>query len=447
MRRDPLPAPGEPGRADDLGVLRFMTCGSVDDGKSTLIGRLLHDSQVLLADTLDAIARTSRARGLAAPDLALLTDGLLAEREQGITIDVAHRYAATARRKFIIADSPGHEQYTRNMVTAASTADAAVLLVDARHGLRPQTRRHAAIAALMGVRMLVLAVNKMDLVDGSQPVFEGIAAEFRDWIARHGGLAAGSAAPLVHAVPVCALRGDMVAERGQALGWYQGPTLLDLLEAAPSGHDEALEAPLRLPVQWVCRPAPGPAGAAAGAARAYAGRLESGRLAVGEEVLLWPSGQRSRVAGLAIGATPLTQARAGQSVTVTLADERDLSRGDVILSAATAGDAVAGTGPRELVATVCWLSDTPPAPGRTWALRHLTRETPARIEALEARLDVHALAWQPGGRPPALNDLVRLRLRTREPLCAAPYARSRAAGGFILVDTVTRATVAAGLIE
>jgi sulfate adenylyltransferase subunit 1 len=444
MRRDPLPGSA----ADDLGVLRFMTCGSVDDGKSTLIGRLLHDSQALLADTLDALARVSRQRGLAAPDLALLTDGLLAEREQGITIDVAYRYFATPRRKFIIADSPGHEQYTRNMVTAASTADVAVLLVDARRGLQPQTRRHAAIATLLGVRELVLAVNKMDLVGGSQQVFEAIVAEFRDWLARHPAQAAGRQPPAVHAVPLCALHGDMVAVRGDALPWYEGPTLLEVLEAAPAGHDEALAQPLRLPVQWVCRPAPGTAGAGA---RAYAGRVESGRLAVGDEVVLWPSGQRSHVATLAIGATPLAQARAGQSVTLTLADERDVSRGDVVLAAASADasedTAAPGGGTRELMATLCWLAQEPPAAGRSWVLRHLTRETAARIEAFDARLDVDELAWAPAPSAPSLNDLVRARLRTREPLCAAPYARSRAAGSFILVDPATRATVAAGLVE
>ena len=456
MRRDPLPAGAAAGPVDDLGVLRFMTCGSVDDGKSTLIGRLLHDSRALLADTLDALARVSSQRGLGAPDLALLTDGLLAEREQGITIDVAYRYFATPRRKFIIADSPGHEQYTRNMVTAASTADVAVLLVDARRGLQPQTRRHAALATLLGVRELILAVNKMDLVDGSRAVFEAIVAEFEAWLAGHPALLAGRPAPTVHAVPVCALNGDMVAERGEALGWYRGPTLLERLEAAPAGHDDALAQPLRLPVQWVCRPVPGAAGAAGAGgaaavtgagARVYAGRIESGRLAVGDEIVLWPSGQRSRVAALALGAAPLATARAGQSVAVTLADERDVSRGDVILAAASADEAVPQGGAHELTATLCWLADTPPAPGRTWTLRHLTREAAARIETVEAHLDVHALSWAGAPAAVGLNDLVRVRLRTREPLAAAPYARSRAAGSFILVDPATRATVAAGLIE
>jgi sulfate adenylyltransferase subunit 1 len=432
MKRDPWTDP----TAQDLGVLRFMTCGSVDDGKSTLIGRLLLDTKTLLVDTLQTLEQTSTRRGLAAPDLALLTDGLLAEREQGITIDVAYRYFATTRRNFIIADAPGHEQYTRNMVTAASTADAAVLLVDARKGLLPQTRRHAAVARLLGVRHLVLAVNKMDLVGGSREVFESLVAEFSGWLAgqsdERGGLA-GSREPTFAAVPLSARDGDMVVERGERLAWYGGPTLIELLEDLEAG-EAAVGHALRLPVQWVCRPTDG-------SARGYAGRIEAGSLRVGEEVALWPSGQRSRVTHLAIGPRELQHAQAGQSVMVSLADERDVSRGDLIVAG---GPAPAGHDRFEAIA--CWLSTRPLVPGQALLLQHFAREVRARVEAVESVLDLQALAWQSPQGPVGLNDIVRLRLRTQQPLPVAPYRELRAAGSLILVDPATRETLAAGCV-
>jgi sulfate adenylyltransferase subunit 1 len=440
MNRDPWTETTAP----ESGVLRFMTCGSVDDGKSTLIGRLLFDTRALLSDTLATMQRHAERQGLAAPDLALLTDGLIAEREQGITIDVAYRYFATARRKFVIADSPGHEQHTRNMVTAASTADAAVLLVDARKGLLTQTRRHAALAALLNVRHLVLAVNKMDLVGHAQPVFEAIVDDFRAWLAGHGGLAGGRALPQVSAVPLSALQGDMVVERGQALGWWRGPTLIDLLEslpggggqgAGPSGAQAGTQA-LRLPVQWVCRPV--------GGGRAPTGRIDSGTLAVGDEVVVWPTGQRSRVARLTLGERELARAQAGQSVMVWLADERDVSRGDLLVRA----DEPPVTALESFTATVCWLSARPLQPGITWQLRHGTRELKARVEAVDALLDVQTLDWVGAGGPATLqlNDIGRLRLRT-QPLPALPYGELRAGGSFILVDPATRDTVAAGWVD
>ncbi|MFM7847208.1 MAG: sulfate adenylyltransferase subunit 1 [Rubrivivax sp.] len=442
MKRDPLPGADE----QDLGVLRFMTCGSVDGGKSTLIGRLLFDTKALLSDTLATLERHASRRGLSAVDLSLLTDGLIAEREQGITIDVAYRYFATARRKFIIADAPGHEQYTRNMVTAASTADVAVLLVDARKGLLPQTRRHATVAALLGVRQLILAVNKMDLVDGSQAVFDAIVAEFGAWLSQ-AATVSGWAAPAWVALPLSALRGDMVVDRGEGLGWYHGPTLMELLEQAPAGADAAA-GPLRLPVQWVCRPSQGTPGAEG---RGYAGRLESGRLAVGDEVLVLPSGQRSRVRALRLGERELQQAVAGQSVMVSLADERDISRGDLLVRADEANAAARTLEPQsKLQATVCWLGQATLSPARAYLLRHLTSQTPARVDAVQARLDIHALEWddQPEAQsaPVALNDIVRLSLRLQQPVCADRYAEQRASGSFILVDPATNATVAAGVI-
>jgi sulfate adenylyltransferase subunit 1 len=430
MNRDSWTDPA----TQDLGVLRFMTCGSVDDGKSTLIGRLLLDTKVLLADTLHTLEQTSARRGLSAPDLALLTDGLLAEREQGITIDVAYRYFATARRNFIIADAPGHEQYTRNMVTAASIADAAVLLVDARKGLLPQTRRHAAVATLLGVRHLVLAVNKTDLVGYAQDRFDELVEEFSDWLARQDTLGIDRARPTLRAVPLSAREGDMVVERGTKLGWYPGPTLIELLEGLRAG-EASIDRPLRLPVQWVCRPVDG-------GARGYAGRLEAGVLALGDEVALWPSGQRTRVTAITLGARALERAHAGQSVMVSLADERDISRGDVIVPAASPV-----SGQDRLSATVCWLSGRPLAVGQALQLQHLTREVRARVEAVEAVLDVRALAWQAASQTPGLNDIVRVRLRTQHPLPADPYRELRATGSFILVDPVTRETVAAGCVE
>ncbi len=440
MKRDPLPSVDE----QDLGVLRFLTCGSVDDGKSTLIGRLLFDTKALLSDTLATLERHASRRGLSELDLSLLTDGLIAEREQGITIDVAYRYFATARRKFIIADAPGHEQYTRNMVTAASTADVAVLLVDARKGLLPQTRRHATVAALLGVRQLILAVNKMDLVDGSQAVFDAIVADFSAWLSQ-AAVVSGRAAPDWAALPLSALRGDMVVDRGEGLHWYHGPTLMELLEQAPAGVEVAAS-PLRLPVQWVCRPSQGTPGAEG---RGYAGRLESGRLALGDEVLVLPSGQRSRVTALRLGERELQQAVAGQSVTVSLADERDISRGDLLVRAHEA-DGAAPAPQRSLQATVCWLGQAPLSPARAYLLRHLTSQTQARVDAIQARLDIHTLEWdaQPEARatPVALNDIVRLSLQLQQPVCADRYAEQRAGGSFILVDAATNATVAAGVI-
>ena len=432
MKRDPLPGP----EVEDLGVLRFLTCGSVDDGKSTLIGRLLYDTKTLLSDTLATLHRHAERRGLSAPDLSLLTDGLIAEREQGITIDVAYRYFATTRRKFIIADSPGHEQYTRNMVTAASTADVAVLLVDAQKGLLPQTKRHATLAGLLGVRRLILAVNKMDRVEWSRSAFEAIVDDFRDWLAKHPDLSDREISNQLSAVPMSALEGDMVVERGEQLPWYDGPTLIDLLEAAPASQS-AVEAPLRLPVQWVCRPSQD-------SARAYAGRIEAGRLAVGDEILVLPSGLRSRVTRIAIGTTDLLVAVAGQSVLVSLADERDISRGDVLVRV---GD-VSAVLRQEIVATVCWLNVRPLATARTCLLRHATREVKARVHAIDGRLDIHSLEWTDDQTSPiALNDIARVRIKTQQPLVADSYRDLRVTGSFILIDEATNETVAAGVIN
>jgi sulfate adenylyltransferase subunit 1 len=428
MKREVIPGPPVDGA--DRGVLRFLTCGSVDDGKSTLIGRLLYDTKTLLSDTLATLEKTSAKRGLSAVDLSLLTDGLVAEREQGITIDVAYRYFATARRKFIIADAPGHEQYTRNMVTAASTADVAVLLLDARKGVLPQTKRHATLVTLLGIRQLIVAVNKMDLVDHSRERFESIRAEFEAWLARNVDLSVE-----VHYLPISALEGDNVVDRSEALAWYAGPTLVEQLEQAPSEQLNT-ESPARLPVQWVCRPAQADF-------RGYAGRLEAGTLSPGDEVVVLPGGLRSRVTRIAIGETELPLAVAGQSIMVSLADERDISRGDTIVRA----DQPAPAQRQQLTATLCWLSATPLSTQRSYVLQHATRGVKARVASVSARLDIHSLAWTPDGEAVVLNDIVRVQLKTQQPLVADAYRANRDTGSFILVDEATNDTVAAGLID
>ncbi len=426
MRREEIPEVDH----EDLGVLRFLTCGSVDDGKSTLIGRLLFDTKALLEDTLEQLAHNASRRGLSAPDLALLTDGLIAEREQGITIDVAYRYFATARRKFIIADSPGHVQYTRNMCTAASAADAAVLLVDARNGVRDQTRRHATIAGILGVRHLIVAVNKMDLVDFSRDRYEEIVAEFRTWLERHPSLHVQ-----VDAIPLSALDGANVVDRDERLAWFEGPTLIELLERAPA-HEADADAPLRLPVQWVCRPEQSDL-------RGYAGRVESGRIQVGDEVLAFPSGARSRVRALAIGREAHEVAAAGESVMVFLADEIDISRGDILVR----GDEAQPGATRDFAATVCWLNTRPLEPRRDYLLQQGTRLTRVRIAQVQSHLDIETLAWKDGADGAQSNDIVRLRLQTQTPIAADPYRRFRATGAFILIDPASNDTVAAGMID
>jgi sulfate adenylyltransferase subunit 1 len=425
VKRDQLPPSGT-----DLGVLRFLTCGSVDDGKSTLIGRLLYDTKTLLDDTLATLERNAQRRGLSALDLSLLTDGLVAEREQGITIDVAYRYFATARRKFIIADSPGHVQYTRNMVTAASTADAAVLLVDARKGVLAQTRRHATLAGLVGVRHLIVAVNKMDLADYAQARFDEVAGEFRAWLERQPALHVR-----VDYLPLSALDGANVVDRDPRLAWFEGPTLIELLEQAPA-HASDAHAPLRLPVQWVCRPAQSDF-------RGYAGRIESGRLAVGDELVAFPSGRRSRVQTLAIGTQARREAVAGESVLVGLADDIDISRGDLLAHA----DAGAPRPASRFEAKVCWLSAQPLEPRREYLLRQATRETRVRVAAVAARLDIETLQWLGDTAPVQANDIVRLQLGTQNPVAGDRYEDFRSLGSFILVDPASNDTVAAGMIE
>ena len=417
--------------AIDDGLLRFLTCGSVDDGKSTLIGRLLYDTKTILADALHAIARSSRRRGLDGIDLSLLTDGLAAEREQGITIDVAYRYFSTGRRKYIIADAPGHEQYTRNMITAASTADLAIILVDARKGVLTQTRRHSCIAQLVGIRHLVIAVNKMDLVAYSQQVFQSVQ---RDYLAFAGQIGIED----VCFVPLSALLGDMVVDRGDRLSWYEGPTLLEILEAAPRAHSEAAE-PFRFPVQYVCRPQ------AADKPelhdfRGYMGRVESGTIAVGSEIRVLPAGGTARIRGILCGERSLPIATAEQSVTLLLDQELDIGRGDMIVDAT---DALQPK--KQLDAMLCWLSETPLDLNRRYVLRHNTREVKALVTGIEHRLDINTLQRE-SGTSLQMNDIGRVSFKLAQALSADPYANNRSTGAFIVIDEASNNTVGAGMI-
>jgi sulfate adenylyltransferase large subunit len=390
-------------------MLRVATAGSVDDGKSTLIGRLLHDAKALMADEMGTAA-----------DLARLTDGLRAEREQGITIDVAYRHFATPNRRFVLHDCPGHAQYTRNMATGASTADLALVLVDARRGMTEQSRRHLAIASLLGVPGVTVLVNKMDLIGYAEERFDAVARDVIDWASRLG----------VHGVrfiPVSALHGDNVVERSAAMPWYEGPSLLAHLEAAPAGNGLA-DGPARLPVQYVIR---------ADGRRWYAGRLATGTLEIGDEVVVLPSGTRTRIAAFEDGRE---MQAAPRSIAVALADELDVGRGDLL---ARPGEAPAAV--RELTATACWLGDTPARPGTRYLLKHTTRTVPARLDAIEHRLDVTTLAREPADEL-GLNALGRVRLRLGAPLMPDPYAEIRATGALILVDEVTNDTVGAGMV-
>jgi sulfate adenylyltransferase subunit 1 len=410
----------------DHGVLRFLTAGSVDDGKSTLIGRLLYDTKAILADQLAAIERTSRRRGMAL-DLSLLTDGLVAEREQGITIDVAYRYFATALRKFIIADAPGHEQYTRNMVTAASTAQLAILLVDARHGVVTQTRRHATLAHLLGVPHLVVAVNKMDLVDWRREAFDAIVADFRSFAERSG-------IDGVRFVPISALEGDMVVDRGTRLPWYDGPTLLSILESAEVPR-ALIRAPFRFPVQYVARPT-------ATEPRGYMGRIESGSVAVGDRLVVLPSGIETTVREIRTFDGALPRAALHAAVTLVLGDDVDVSRGDM-LAAADGPPAVA----RDIDATLCWLGDAPLDPGRTYWLHHTTRDVRARIGRIDHRWNIATQEREAAPAALLRNDIAGVKLALAQPLLADRYRDNRATGSFVLIDEATNDTVAAGMVE
>lgn len=416
-------------------LLRFMTCGSVDDGKSTLIGRLLYDTKTILADTLTQIEKTSKKRGMEAVDLSLLTDGLQAEREQGITIDVAYRYFSTGTRKYIIADAPGHEQYTRNMVTAASTANLAIILIDARKGVLTQTRRHSYLAHLVGIPHIVVAVNKMDLVDYDQATFDRIKSEYLQFATEIGLQRDGHD---IQFLPLSALNGDMLVDRGENMNWYQGPTMLEILENVPAAHTEQDEA-FRFPVQFVCRPHASD-NPELHDFRGFMGRVESGEIAVGDRVTVLPNGLSSTVKSILLGDTVLNKAITEQSVTLLLQDEIDTSRGDMIVKSSEVPEPV-----KQIEAMVCWLSETALSPARTYVIRHTTRESKAKVGAIAYRVDVNSLEQQSVDTL-NMNDIARISFKLAQPLMVDSYRQNRATGAFIIIDESTNNTVGAGMI-
>ncbi|WP_447009181.1 sulfate adenylyltransferase subunit 1 [Saccharothrix hoggarensis] len=412
-------------------LLRLATAGSVDDGKSTLVGRLLYDTKSVLADTLDAVHRASADRGLTTPDLSLLVDGLRSEREQGITIDVAYRYFATPKRSFVLADTPGHVQYTRNTVTGASTAQLGVLLVDARKGVIEQTRRHAAVLALLGVPRLVLAVNKIDLVDFDEVTFARIAKEFT----AHA-TALGYPEDAVVEIPVSALAGDNVVERSDRTPWYDGPTLLEHLETVPVDADPH-DAPFRFPVQYVIRPRT----TEHPDYRGYAGQVAAGTVRVGDDITVLPAGLRSTVTGIDTADGPLDHATSGQSVTLLLAHDLDISRGDLIAAAAAPPKVT-----DEFDATVCWLSDKPLTPGARVLVKHGTRTVQAIVTELRTRFDEQNLTTVEDPGTLTLNEIGQVTVRATAAVPLDDYTNSRRMGSFLVIDVADGSTLAAGLI-
>ncbi len=412
-------------------LLRLATAGSVDDGKSTLVGRLLYDTKSVLADQIDAVTRASVDRGLDQPDLSLLVDGLRAEREQGITIDVAYRYFATPTRSFVLADTPGHVQYTRNTVSGASTAGLVILLVDARKGVISQTRRHAAVMALLGVPRLVLAVNKIDLVDDPGKIFEEVRTEFTDMTT-----SLGWSADKVVSIPVSALHGDNVAIRSENTPYYDGPTLIEHLESVPASEDRK-PVGFRFPVQYVIRPRT----AEYPDYRGYAGQVAAGRVTVGDEVVVLPSGTRTTVERIDTADGSLQSAHTGRSVTVVLADDVDVSRGDVIAAVADAPEPISQFG-----ATVCWLGDKPLRPGARLLLKHGARTTQAIVGGLEVLFDEQELVLCDAPETLELNQIGRISVQTAQPVSADDYNTNRETGSFLLIDPQGGNTLGAGLV-
>ena len=412
----------------DTELLRFITAGSVDDGKSTLIGRLLYDSKSIFEDQLSSITNTSHKRGMTDVDLSLLTDGLQAEREQGITIDVAYRYFATPKRKFIIADTPGHEQYTRNMVTGASTANLAIILIDARKGVLTQSRRHAYLASLMGIPHLVVAINKMDLVDYSSDVVKKISQEFAEFAAKLG-------LDNIVYIPMSALNGDMVVERGDNLSWYKGSTLMEVLENTPIDNDINLE-DFRFPVQLVCRPKT----KEFHDFRGYMGRIESGQISVGDEVTVFPSGLSSRIKEIVTYDGLLDHAIAPQSVTLTIEDHLDISRGDMLVKTENAPHVS-----KKINTILCWLSETALDPKRKYLLKHSARIVKAGVSKIDYRVDINTLNHEAIDTL-KMNDIGCVELNVQQPLACDDYQKNHATGSFIVVDEASNNTVAAGMI-
>ena len=417
-------------------VLRFMTCGSVDDGKSTLIGRLLYDTKTILTDTLSQIEKTSKKKGMSALDLSLITDGLQAEREQGITIDVAYRYFSTGTRKYIIADAPGHEQYTRNMVTAASTAQLAIILVDARKGILTQTRRHSYLTKLVGIKHIIVAINKMDLVDYSEEEYKNICNEYKSF---------ASAIKLedpnvdIKFVPMSALNGDMIVDRGRSLSWYKGPTLLQILEKIDT-TEKTNSSFLRFPVQFVCRPRDS-SNEKLHDFRAFMGRVESGLMKINDKIKVLPSNHESSIKEIRIGDKIITEAHAEQSVTVSLNDEIDISRGDMLIHE---DDTLEGS--KSFTANVCWLSETNLTPNRTYLIMHTSRSSKARISSINNKININTLETEQAVELKT-NDIANIKFKLAQPLVLDKYSQNRNTGSFIIVDETTFHTVGAGMIE
>ena len=414
----------------EIAQLRIATAGSVDDGKSTLIGRLLHDTKSVFEDQLSAVTKASRRYGDGSVNLALLTDGLRAEREQGITIDVAYRYFATPARSFVVADTPGHAQYTRNMVTGASVADVAIVLLDARHGMVEQTRRHTFIAALLGVSSIIVAVNKMDLIDWDEAEFKAVSKEFLGFVE-----ALPQPVP-VTLIPVSALHGDNVVERSTQSPWYDGPTLLELLETFPVGERDVVGS--RLEVQWVIRPN----SREHPDYRGYAGRLSGGTLRVGDEVTVLPAGHTTTVSGLDRGGVPIHEAHAGEAISVQLATTLDISRGDVIVVSNAALQPSAVT---DVVVDLCWMIDRPLELGSRWFLKQGGRQVRATVAGVVHQFDVTTLD-EVATNGLGLNDIGRVRLTLTEPIVVDRYVDHRDGGRAILIDEVTNTTAAAAVL-
>ena len=410
-------------------LLRFTTAGSVDDGKSTLIGRLLYDSKSIFEDQLEAVEETSRSRGNEEVNLALLTDGLRAEREQGITIDVAYRYFATPKRKFIIADTPGHIQYTRNMVTGASTADLAVILVDARHGIMEQTVRHSYIASLLAIKEVVVCVNKMDLVDFSQEVFDKIVADYKEM---SSSIEIGN----VTFIPISAKLGDNVVNKSENMPWYTGKALLDFLETVQLPVES--EDSMRFPVQYVVRPISDKFPDF----RGYAGRLAEGSIKKGDKIKVYPSEMTSSVTGVYLGEKELETAVSPESVDITLSDDIDISRGDVIVS-------VDGKQPhmeQEVLLNVCWFRNSPMQQGKKYVIRHATQQTLGIIKEIEYKIDINTREKEYGVDKLIMNDIARVRIKTADPLIFDYYKDNRTMGSLIFIEEGTNDTVGAGMI-
>lgn len=413
-----------------MDLLRFITAGSVDDGKSTLTGRLLFDSKSIFEDQLEAIGRTTLRKGGEGMDLALLTDGLQAEREQGITIDVAYRYFATPQRKFIIADAPGHEQYTRNMVTGASTADLAIILIDARRGVLTQSCRHAYIISLLGIPHLIVAINKMDLVDYSQGVYESIKKQFSAFCEKLG-------IPDIRFIPISSLFGDTVVTRGDNLPWYQGDTLLDALQNVEVSKD-LTQRDFRFPVQWICRPQR----ADLHDFRGYMGRIETGSIAVGDEITVLPSDRTSKIKEILVLDENRHQAFAPQSVTLRLEDHLDISRGDMIVHSDKKPHSA-----KQFEAMLCWMDEHPMQVARKYLIKHTTNTVKAVLSKLQYKVNINTLDKDDTATELKMNEIGRVLVKVQKPIACDPYSANRVTGAFIVIDEHTNNTVAAGMIE